>query len=496
MPKPKNIRYFFCTLAVLLGVRTPLHASSEHYNVRQAILTRNYMAHERFFNRLTPTFETLQLTIPYQIKAQKSNTRQELNGIFREYPRSRATTYALVTAVPVLFLFASRHTLSSWISDISTASPDSIAQQYFYIALTISYGIYHIFYPALNQFYYSAITAYLPENDLILQYGSKKHLLSTSLQAFIENTIIYPHWEAPVDISLERIQKILNKALRLPIMTKELHYDHEKVTVALKHYPQEVKKRLDRFAHAEILYQNMTPPPSHRFPIYLQGAPGTGKTFAASQLAKTMGTTLATVSLDGATIDDIVGTPFENADAKSGRLLDAIIANTHSTHDINHKNQILIIDEFDRLLTSEDKQSKDLLSFMLKLLDPTTRHFYSPYLRTSINLPDTIILAGNQDISELTKQSPRLEALDSRLETIRFPGFDDEAKFNIAIESIIPRLEKSYQSLNSFFDDFTLPEEDLDRLKAFIVSDEDPGLRSMEKFIFILFEEHLNEHKS
>ena len=127
-----------------------------------------------------------------------------------------------------------------------------------------------------------------------------------------------------------------------------------------------------------------------------------------------MGTNLAVVSLDGATIDDIIGTSFENADAKAGRIVDAIIAQTKSSQDLNHYNQVLLIDEFDRLFLSDNEKAKEILPFFQKLLDPADRSFYSPYLKTRIRLPDTIILAGNHDIHELSQNNPTLEAIASR----------------------------------------------------------------------------------
>ncbi|WP_419831300.1 hypothetical protein [Endozoicomonas atrinae] len=132
---------------------------------------------------------------------------------------------------------------------------------------------------------------------------------------------------------------------------------------------------------------------------------------------------LATVTLDGANIDDIIGTSFDSLEAKPGLLLEAIVANTASIQDINHHNQVLLIDEFDRLFIDGDKQSQDVLAFFLKILDPTHRYFYSPYLKTNIRLPDTIILAGNTDIHSVSTQNQQLLALASRLERIQFEGF-------------------------------------------------------------------------
>ncbi|MTI13179.1 hypothetical protein E1189_09160 [Sansalvadorimonas verongulae] len=200
-----------------------------------------------------------------------------------------------------------------------------------------------------------------------------------------------------------------------------------------------------------------------------------------------------TVTLDGATIDDMVGTPFESFDGKAGRLLDAIISSTASSRDLNHHNQILMIDEFDRLMISGDKQSEEVLSFLLKLLDPNSRYFYSPYLKTDIRLPDTIILAGNSNLQELSDRHPQLQAMVSRLSIVHFDGFDREAKRAIAYESIIPKVEAGFRSIGVGYGDFSLGEEGRQSVEAFLQSDTDPGLRSLEKYVHGLAEAQLQK---
>lgn len=329
----------------------------------------------------------------------------------------------------------------------------------------------------------------LPEHGLILAYGAKRKLLDKRTQYYIENELFYSFWRSPSSSSLVSLHKVLDKALRLPFYSKELAYDREKIVRALRNYSPELRERLQRFAYSELIYQQ-----SHQvmgdthYPVYFQGPPGTGKTHVAKQLAEAMGTNLAVVSLDGATINDITGTSVEMWEDKSGRLLDAIIARTESSLDINHHNQILLIDEFDRLFISGNEKAKDILSFMLKLLDPTQRSFYSRYLKTDVRLPDTIILAGNRDIHALSAHDPELEAMASRLDKVVFAGFSAESKKAIAAETMIPNKEQRFRSTGRDLAEFTLPEAGHDMINAFIETDTDPGLRSLERYVAYVFE--------
>ncbi|CAM3584128.1 AAA family ATPase [Parendozoicomonas haliclonae] len=453
----------------------------------QVQYTRSYLASQRFFERIESE-DISQLPTVEQVANQKSRSADRLNFAVREYAGFTAASYGMPIAAVTLPVLLKRNWLLSKFATLPWEAQQVIAGL---TPLGMLIPALPAFY-ASTAIYFALFPPTLPERELIIAYGSKRHLLPASTQSYIENEVFYSFWQSPSSAGVERIHKILDKALRLPVYIREQHYTPKAVDAALRNFPDKVIERLDRFARTEILYQKMSPRPGNRHPIYFQGAPGTGKTHAAHKLAEAMGTTLASVTLDGASIDDIVGTPFESYDAKAGRLLDAIIANTNSINDINHQNQILLIDEFDRLLTSDDKRSEEVLSFMLKLLDPTKRHFYSPYLKTTITLPDIIILAGNQDIRELARSNPRLEALASRLETLTFAGFSKQAKLNIARESIIPKFEKSFRSLGGEMEAFNFPDEAYAELKAFIDNDDDPGLRSMEKLISSQFEFYLD----
>ncbi|WP_419534403.1 AAA family ATPase [Endozoicomonas sp.] len=447
---------------------------------------RQYMAKHHFFNRIQPI--TTGGTIEQQVKEGLAEAERQYRWILREYPLWDALPFVAYMAVVAAAGGYAYKQLPNWILRLNIPRADIGA---FKFSLGSIFAIFSIIptIAIISHGYYVAFPPELPEENLILAYGAKKWLLDKRTQSYIEDELFYGFWRSPSSDALYRLQKSLDKALRLPFYSKELGYDEGKIDKYLRNYPKNLSERLKLFAQAELIYQQTDSAiaDSH-YPVYFQGVPGTGKTYAAQKLAEAMGTNLAVVTLDGATIEDIIGAPFESAEAKAGRLLDAIIARTDSSLDLNHHNQILLIDEFDRLFISGNEKTKDVLSFMLKLLNPANRSFHNPYLKTDIRLPDTIILAGNQDIHELSRDDYELQAMASRLDKVVFEGFDKAAKWDIVSNIMIPNKERRFRSAGKHFADFSLPKQGYDEIFAFIETDTDPGLRSLEKHVSKVFE--------
>lgn len=449
---------------------------------------RNYMFEERFFDRID-FFETManyhDLGIEEQVVQGREGTKKALNDISVEYAQTQIKKYGVYGGMPLAATGLTLGQLPSHLSGaiLSSASPVILTLAGF---LLIGIG---------EQFYYMRELPRLPEADLVIEYGAKRHLLDQVTRAYLEESVFYRFWQTESVEQYDKLIRVMDKVLRLPVYAKPLEFNQSLANEKLLHFSTTLKDRLYRLAFSEIMIQKMSPRPEGHYPVYFYGPPGTGKTFAAEHLARAMDTNLATLTLDSANIDDIIGTAPDSQEAKPGTLLEAIIANTTSNQDINHNNQVLLIDEFDRLFMGSDKQSQDVLAFFLKILDPTYRFFYSPYLRTNIHLPDTIILAGNTDIHSISTQNQQLLAMASRLEKVQFDGFSNQAKQEIAFRLMIPKMLKSYQSISEDLADFSIPDSDLSRIDDFIHSDTDPGLRSLEKFTHEVFETHLQERR-
>ena len=482
-------RYFFICFFALLSVLSNASANEATVTPEKLHISslREYMASNRFFDRIR--LVTSEDSVEATVRASRSETQGHYSWVKREYPLYASLPYLGFYSVLFAGGVATNHYGESLLDYFANAPQAARLAGTF--AGSMALGVAAVTLPSfiLNT-YYGIFAPTLPERNLVLDYGAKKHFLDERTQHYIEDELFYSFWRSPSSEALNRLQKILDKALRLPFYSKELTVNEDKIDNALQYYSPEVAEQLKQFAYSELIYQQTDRAllDSH-YPVYFFGEPGTGKTFAAKQLAEAMGTNLAIVTLDGATIDDIVGTPFESIDAKAGRILDALVARTSSSQDINHHNQVLLIDEFDRLFLSGNEKTKDVLSFMLKLLDPANRSFYNPYLKTDIRLPDTIILAGNQDIHELSTHDPELKAIASRLDKVTFSGFDREAKRKIAENVMIPGKVKLYQSSGGALSQFTLPARGHEMIMEFIDEDQDPGLRSLEKHVSKVFEQ-------
>ncbi|WP_419534187.1 AAA family ATPase [Endozoicomonas sp.] len=482
-----NILWLNLVLITTTGFANQGMTSSLSEDQQQLNYIRDYMATNRIFDRLeflSNEVSFKRANILNKIRQGQHVSTEILWWIQREYPLYTIQQHLTAYSIPIALLVWHRHSLL----DLLTTMNSELRMILTVFSAVHAKLIVDPISTVSSQLYYSALPPSIPEADLIHTYGSKKNLLDRATQRYIEDELFYTFWQSPSSEGITRLHKILDKALRLPFYTKPLIYDKSKITEALKHFSGELIERLNRFALAEITFQKMDGHPQGHYPAYFQGAPGTGKSYAAKQLALAMGTNLAVITLDGATIDDMTGTPFESFDGKAGRLVDAIIANTVSSKDINHRNQVLFVDEFDMLLLKSDKQAEEIIGFLLKLLDPAHRSFYNPYLKTNIRLPDTVILAGNSDIHELSKKIPQLEAMASRLDKVVFEGFSADAKRDIAFESMIPQLEEGYRSTSEDLKNFSLTELEKAQIDAFILQDNDPGLRTLEKYINEVFE--------
>ena len=270
----------------------------------------------------------------------------------------------------------------------------------------------------------------------------------------------------------------IETANALPLIQRGTWFDINIFNDRFKHFPQNMKKKLLSLAKRQV-FVHRSSENFQSFPVYFQGIPGSGKTFAANALAEATHVSLGQVVLDGATIEEIIGTPFDPMGGKSapGRLLTAIASGAKDIKTgVSYSDNILFIDEFDRLLNADDPSSKSILSFMLKILDPNNRTFFSPYLGVSVELPKTIILAGNYEIRDA--------ALKNRFEIIKFEGYDRKQLEKIAMSSIVPKYCDLYG-----FEKNCLMDKERDLLAQHIAGSSDHGLRDTEKFILSLVSE-------
>lgn len=318
-----------------------------------------------------------------------------------------------------------------------------------------------------------------PYTELELMFVKKYHLIKQNPALFkaIKTKLI--ELRSDLITAFKYYEDFVQTATGLPHQRGQFIFNEEVFNDFFQFYPDPIRQKLRNLA-ARLSYfsQSETDAQMVNFPIYFIGVPGTGKTYAANGLAAVTNAPIIKLTLDGGTIEDVIGTKStQNKLGKPGKLLEAYRAIGLLDPDKQFNNGILFIDEFDRLLNAEDPASRALLSFMLKLLDPKERKFYSPFLEAEIKLPSMIILAGNHAIKDT--------ALANRFQQLSFNGYNLTTKERVTEARILPNIAKIFDYKIS-----DLNSEDYRHIHDIILNDNgDVGLRYIELGLIQFFEQ-------
>lgn len=306
------------------------------------------------------------------------------------------------------------------------------------------------------------------------KYVVKKEYLPKKLQDLLEKEFVLARFD---HAKLQEAQQIADLVLHLPMKKFKIHYTEQELESLFKGYPVELKAKMNAFAFRQMMIQSPDKDkPSldkirqgKRNAVYFEGVPGTGKTHFAKLTAQALKLPFACISLEGASISDLVGRSPASSDSTPGLILQAI---TNATvNGKTAKNAILFLDEADRVINNS---KSEILPFLLKLLDPETKTFFNPYLGVHIDISNLIIiLAGNHSIED--------EALAKRLQIIQFKGFPTEYKKQVIWDTTLNKITEAYSQNGKYkisVDDLT--EEDKAEINHLIELDQDPGFRTIE----------------
>ncbi len=305
-------------------------------------------------------------------------------------------------------------------------------------------------------------------------YVRNKPWIEQKLQGIIEDNLIQAHsvnQKSTEDFiigildggdGLKLYLKHLKLALSLPRQVKHISYTRELVNQRLTGYSGEALRNLKRYCIRHVAASKEQS--ARKIAAYFCGAPGVGKTRAARLIAQVLDLPFEVISLGDLTIDGLVGTPSD-----PGLLLDVL-----SRAKINGegaKNMILLIDDADRVVLNESKYG--LVSFILTLLEPETKTFYSPYLWVDIDISHLgIILAGNAEITD--------EALHNRLHVIHFDAYAADYKKTVAWNELLPGTLAQHKTADLKIDESDITEHDVAAINNMIEQDPDPGFRSIK----------------
>ena len=183
------------------------------------------------------------------------------------------------------------------------------------------------------------------------------------------------------------------------------------------------------------------------------GAPGTGKTSICQSIAKALGRKYVRVSLGGARDEaDIRGHRRTYIGAMAGRIMNSI-------HKVGATNPVMVLDEVDKLYTS---YNGDPASALLEVLDPEQNDtFTDHYMNVPYDLSDVFFICT----ANTTDTIP--EPLLNRMEVIRFNGYSELEKFQIARRHLLPKvmedtgitekdLEVPDETIRKIITDFTM----------------------------------------
>ncbi len=305
-----------------------------------------------------------------------------------------------------------------------------------------------------------------------LDYVVKKRYLPEPLQINIEQQLrLAKHQPDSSSSTLE----LVRTALALPLKSREISYRPEKIKILFDGYPDDIRQRIESFCLRQVMNQapgGTQATSGKKIAAYFYGLPGSGKSRFAEKIAQALDLPFAKISLAGASISDLTGREINSGQPTPGLIVRAL--ERAKVEVTQSRNMVLFIDEADRVINNKQANAGELLPFMLTLLDPETKNFYNPFLKSPVDISGlVIIMAGNYPIED--------EALRKRLFLVKFKGFDAGFKKKIIWESTLPALCAQYsQNGKMQLTLADLTETDRQKIDQLVECDQDPGFRTIE----------------
>ncbi len=257
---------------------------------------------------------------------------------------------------------------------------------------------------------------------------------------------------------LQQTKQLVEHALALPTKFLKIHQDKIQLLSSNDFFKQcdpKLLNKLKTIAHKFIVdsKQPNDSEKNNRGVYYFHGDPGTGKSRSVVELLKILG--LPFFSPPIRSMKDLSPQNLEGQDHASGKNNAGLFAKTllarNNTDGIPYLNAVLILDDFDRILFSQDQttHSPSALTFLLDCLDPNKKTYFNPYFNTYLDISRlSIIVITNKSLPKVkpilagrTENDP-YTALRSRVTQVFFPNFSDQRLKTVLIPIVKSLLEK------------------------------------------------------
>lgn len=329
--------------------------------------------------------------------------------------------------------------------------------------------------------------------DLEIQYILLKPLLKNeALKQTIEEKLISMRRNKM--LPMEYAREFLANCLKIPFEKKvivpanlhtllrnepdagiELTAEQRAALTRLKHYAGDVQEELERIVLGTQLISGVSsstrvPFCLHRRFFYFYGEPGTGKSTAAKDLARFLGVPFYETNIrtgEDVSQNALEGTDWMMPNTTLGHFgkaftsgfvrgrrpksiscrLQALAEYGASPHfrievpdDVlphTFQNPILIINDFDRLLT-DPQTATQTLAFFLDYLDPDKHSFFNNYFNLRLPMQDIMVVITGNNPDFL--QEGAFAALRDRLTPIAFPYLEEDvrrgvlSRYSLALE--------------------------------------------------------------